>query len=308
MRYIQKGMRVIAAFILGVALSSFQLGIAHADQAPSGCNSNSLDLTVTKDRTNVEPGSAIHYGVYVTNVNNGSSIACNITNATVTLQLPAADGTPTGTVVTLASGVDYPAGTANTLVGTTPYTVAVNPGVTDVVAQGNVSGTLHDAPTNHAASITKTVGTSVTQPRIQLSKSADPSRGQAPLTTTFTYTVTNTSSTNAPLENVVINDSNCSSMNFGGGDANTNNLLDVGESWTYTCKRIFSTAGTFTNTAQVQARNTIDSVTVSSSQTLATVVVTPRTTGLPGLPNTGVHASVTANQWWHTFLNDSVKI
>jgi len=176
-----------------------------------------------------------------------------------------------------------------------------------VVAEGNVSGTLHDAPVDHAASITKTVGTSVTQPSILLSKSASPSQGQAPLATTFTYTVTNTSSTNAPLEDVVVTDSNCSGMTFTGGDSNSNNLLDVGETWTYTCKRTFTAVGTFANTAQVQASNTVDNGGVTSNQTQISVIVRPQTTGLPGLPNTGIHAALTPAQWWHMFLNDAVK-
>lgn len=308
MRHLKKCARVLVAIIIGVAtIGSFWPGAAHANQLPSGCNSNSLDLTIAKDRTNVRQGSTIQYAVYITNLDNGSSIACDITGATVTLRLPAADGTPTGTSVTLATSVDYPAGTASTLVGTSSYVVAVNPGVTDVVAEGNVSGTLHDAPVDHAASITKTVGTSVTRPSMLLSKTASPSRGQAPLTVTFTYTVTNTSSTNAPLEDVTITDSNCSGMTFTGGDPNANNLLDVGEAWIYTCKRTFTARGTFTNTAQVQATNTIDNGSVTSNQAQISVVVRPRTTGLPGLPNTGVHTVLTPAQWWHMFLHDAVK-
>jgi len=130
MRQLQTCARVIAAIIIGVAtIGSFWPGVAGADQDPAGCNSNSLDLTVTKDRTNVRQGSTIQYAVYITNLDNGSSIACDITGATVTLRLPAADGTPTGSIITLASGVDYPAGTTSTLVGTASYVVAVNPGV-----------------------------------------------------------------------------------------------------------------------------------------------------------------------------------
>lgn len=308
MRHLKKCARVLAAIIIGVAaIGSFWPGAVHANQLPSGCNSNSLDLTVTKDRTNVRQGSTIQYAVYITNLDSGSSIACDITGATVTLRLPAADGTPTGTSVTLATSVDYPAGTTSTLVGTASYVVAVNPDVTDVVAEGNVSGTLHDAPVDHAASITKTVGTSITRPSILLSKTASPSRGQAPLAVTFTYTVTNTSTTNAPLEDVIITDSNCSGMTFTGGDGNSNNLLDVGEAWTYTCKRTFTARGTFTNTAQVQATNTVDNGGVTSNQAQASVVVRPRTTGLPGLPDTGVPAALTPAQWWHMFLHDTIN-
>ena len=72
--------------------------------------------------------------------------------------MPAADGTPTGTLVTLATGASYPAGFTQTTVGTANYTVATNPGVTDIVAEARVNGVLHDAPVDHAAEIIKTVG------------------------------------------------------------------------------------------------------------------------------------------------------
>ena len=134
---------------------------ANADQSPSGCNSNRLNTSIIKDKTAVYQGDTLTYNVTVSNVNFGSDIACDITNATVAVRLPAADGTPTGAIVTLASGVDYPAGTATTLVGTVPYVVNVNPGVIDIVAQVSANGTLHDAPVNHSASIVKTLGTSV---------------------------------------------------------------------------------------------------------------------------------------------------
>lgn len=134
---------------------------AYADQSPAGCNGNRLSTSLIKDKTAVYQGDTITYTVTVSNLSSGSDIACDITNATVTLTLPAADGTPTGTVIVLASGVDYLAGTSATVVGSRQYVVNVDPGVTDIVAQVSANGTLHDAPVNHSASIIKTLGTSV---------------------------------------------------------------------------------------------------------------------------------------------------
>lgn len=304
MRRLSLVSRIVTVFMGAFLCMALGVTSVSADQTPSGCNSNSLDLTVTKNRTMVEEGDTITYGVHVTNLDNGSSIACDITGATVTVTLPARDGTPTGTVVTLATGVDYPAGTASTLVGTADYNVSVDPGVTDVVAQGNVSGTLHDAPTNHAASITKTVGTSVTQPSMSLAKTANPSSGKTVFTATFTYTITNTSSTNAPLNNVTINDDNCKAMSFSGGDTNGNATFDVGEQWVYTCKQTFTNAGTFTNTAHALAVNTVDSRSVISNQAQATVTVRA---GLPGLPSTGTNTTLTSDQWWSMFLQSKLQ-
>lgn len=123
-----------------------------------------LTASIIKDKTQVYPGDTITYTVTVSNLNSGPDIACDITNATVEVTLPAADGTATGTVVTLASGVDFLAGTPLSIIGSTPYVVAVNPGVIDIVAQVSVDGTLHDAPTDHTALIIKTLGTSVIEP------------------------------------------------------------------------------------------------------------------------------------------------
>ena len=106
-------------------------------------------------------GDTLTYTVTTSNVNSGGDFACDITNASVTVTLPAADGTPTGTVINIVTGQNYPAGSPVTDIGTIPYVVNVNPGVVDIVAEVRVTGTLHDAPADHAALIVKTIGTSV---------------------------------------------------------------------------------------------------------------------------------------------------
>lgn len=136
----------------------------YAHQSPSGCNSNRFNISIVKDRTEVYEGQILTYTVTATNVNFGSDIACDITAANIDLTLPAADGTPTGQVVNLVTNQDFPAGTTTTLVGTAQYTVDVNPGVVDIVAEGRAQGTLHDAPVDHSALIVKTLGTSVVAP------------------------------------------------------------------------------------------------------------------------------------------------
>jgi uncharacterized repeat protein (TIGR01451 family) len=137
---------------------------AAAIQSPTGCNSNRLSLSITRDKLTVQNGDTLTYTVTLSNVDAGASIACDIDNATVAVILPAFDGTPTGQTVTLTTNGSYPAGTAFGVVGTVPYTVNVGSSVTDATAEATVNGTLHDAPTDHAATISKTIGTTVVHP------------------------------------------------------------------------------------------------------------------------------------------------
>lgn len=153
----QKIRGAAAAFMAVVLLAA----PASAVQSPAGCNGNRLNLSLVKDKTAVQQGETITYTVTVSNLDAAPALACDIDTANVTVTLPAADGTPTGTAVTLVNNANYPAGYPITLVSTVPYVVSVNAGVTDVVAQARVTGVLHDAPLDHAAEIIKTVGTAV---------------------------------------------------------------------------------------------------------------------------------------------------
>jgi hypothetical protein len=266
-----------AGCVAGAAVLIGTIGAAPAGahQSPPGCDSNSLTLTVTKDRTLVRNGDRSNYTVAVAN-NEGS--ACDLTSVTVSLTLPAADGTPRGEVVTLASNVDYPAGTAPRVLGTVPWTVALNAGVTDAVTQAKANGVLHDAPTDHAAEIVKTLGTTVTQPHLTVTQTATPDSGTAPLGVTYTYVVTNDSSTPVPIANPVVTDDRCASPVYSSGDGNGNGLLDNGEAWTYTCTQTFGTPGGVTSTAGASGTSTVDNLPVVATpvSTSVTVALPPR--------------------------------
>lgn len=142
------------------ALSILSIPVS-AIQSPAGCNSNRLNLSLTRDKIEIKEGDTLTYTIMLSNLDSGSNLACDIDTATVALTLPALDGTPTGQVVTLTTTGNYPAGTPVTVVGTVPYTVNVNDGVVDASAEATVNGVLHDAPTDHAAQINKTIGTTI---------------------------------------------------------------------------------------------------------------------------------------------------
>lgn len=165
MKHLTSRLRV-SAVIIGVlciqAVMAPRVVVAHT--SPPGCNSNRLNVDITKNKTEVQQGDTLVYSVNVANLDAGSALACDFTNVTIDVTLPAADGTPTGTVVNVVTNASYTASMPVTSVGTVPYIVNVNAGVTDIVAQVSASGTLHDAPVDHSATITRTVGTSVIVP------------------------------------------------------------------------------------------------------------------------------------------------
>jgi hypothetical protein len=268
-------MKLRAMLVGGAATISALLGAspAAAHQSPPGCASNSVILTPTKDKTLVRNGDQTNYTV---SISNDVGAACDVTGATVTLTLPAPDGTPTGQSVTLAAGANYPAGSTTQVLGTVPYTVAMNPGVTDAVVRATVNGTLHDAPTDHAADVIKTLGTEVTQPHLTLTESATPASGQAPLSVTFTYTLTNDSSTPAPISNPRVTDDKCDSVTLTGGDGNGNGVLDNGETWTYTCTQRFVTGAIYTSSATATGTSTVDNRPVDAAPVRTTIEVANR--------------------------------
>jgi hypothetical protein len=280
-------MRALAGFaassIAAVVLTLVAVSPAVAHQSPPGCDANSLDLTLTKDRTSIRNGDTSTYTVQIA---NDSGNACDITDATVSLTLPAADGSPSGQTVTLAAGVDYPAGTGRRVIGRVPWVVNLNPGVSNAIAQGNADGTLHDAPSDDDAHITKTLGTTATQPHATLDCSVSPSSGDTPLSVTLTCTLKNDSSTDAPLSDVGFSNDRCgSSPTRTGGDGNS--TLDTGETWTYTCGAIVNDAGTTTSHAAASATNTVDHqpVTIAPDE-VSVLASTPTTPGVEGGPPT----------------------
>ena len=136
--------------ITGVAVAMLTLAgaaPAFATQSPQGCTGNHANVSIDRDRgvPIYANGETIQYLISVSNSDPGS---CDVDGVTLVLHLPAADGSPTGQAVTVATGLAMPAGTTKRVISTIPYKLAVNPGVTDAVAQIQATaGLLHDAPT-----------------------------------------------------------------------------------------------------------------------------------------------------------------
>lgn len=201
------------ALMLGMWATFGSASPAQADTSPEGCSSNNLGLDIQRalapgqtgpaNASVVSPGQEILYRV---TVNNTNGEGCDVINANVTLTLPAADGTATGTVIDLTpdsaiydgTDADFPVdGSGDTIYPAVSYTVSVDPGVTTIVARADVLSVdgLLDTPEGQPGDlveISKTVSSTVTVPDISIEKTPDGEEIQAGDTASFTIEVTAT--------------------------------------------------------------------------------------------------------------------
>ena len=272
--------RIAVGWIAAVVLAALGAAPADAHKSPPGCTSNSLDIALVRENDVVRNGDQNDYTVLLDNVGGAP---CDVTGVTARVTLPAPDGTPTGEDVLIASNADYPAGLSERSIGVATWNVKLNSGVSDAVTQVRLVGVLHDQDVDHALDITRTIGTTVTQPSATVTGTANPSSGDSPLQTTFTYSVTNNSSTNAPLKpesGGIRGDDVCANLTRTGGDSDNDNQLDVGETWTYSCTTTLTQPGNTTSHATAVFTNSVDNrpVTIPPAEATASVFSTPAVT------------------------------
>lgn len=164
-------------------------------------------------------GGPVTYTYLVTNTGN-----VPLSNVTIDddkcsqITGPTGDGSPTG-VLELEETWTY------------ECTMDVGTTTTNVV---DVTGTFEDVTVDDSDQATVTVLPEPDAPDINVVKTANPtSLGEGGGSVTYTYVVTNPG--NVALSNVTIEDDKCAPISGPTGDANTNDDLDVGETWTYTC-------------------------------------------------------------------------
>jgi hypothetical protein len=136
--------------------------------------------------------------------------------------------------------------------------VALNPGVTDAVAEATATGTLHDAPVDHLANVVKTLGSTSTQPHTTLSASVSTTGTAPPFTATYAYLERNDSTTSAPMVSVTVDDDACAPVTYLAGDTNNDHVLEPGESWAFTCKKTITKAGTYVSHISASGVNVAD--------------------------------------------------
>ena len=159
---------------------------------PPGCSSNEFYVDISRIPNVVHIGENITYTVCAGNGTPGPPVACNVTNATITLRLPASDGTATGTLITLATGANFTwDGSDDTCYPNVTWTVDVNPGVSVIYAKAKGKGQVQFFIPVTAA-VKKNVPTSILSPEIEVTKEADAEFSKAGDNITYTITVNNT--------------------------------------------------------------------------------------------------------------------
>lgn len=109
--------------------------------------------------------------------------------------------------------------------------------------------------------------TSVQIPAIAVTKSASASNVTPGSSVTYTYQVTN-ASIDALLSGISVSDDKCAPVSFGGGDADSDGNLQIGETWTYTCVATLSATTTNTATASGSWRGRTVTATASATVTV----------------------------------------
>jgi hypothetical protein len=238
-----------------VAFGAIGVAPARANQSPAGCARNALALDITKDKTVIHrEGDVIAYGIFVGNPGND---ACDYTAVSVDFTVPG------GQPQTVATNLNLPSNTPLHQIATVNYTVPPTTTPVDLDAHGHAAGTLHDAPANHAGAVTKDVGTTSFAPSMALTKTGSTIGGVVPLAVTYTYTLTNTTPVSQdlpdfPIVSPAVTDNLCAPLTYIAGDANGDQQLNVGETWTYTCTKTYTAAGCYTNVANATGTVVID--------------------------------------------------
>lgn len=240
--------------------------LAPAHPSPADCTgSTGLGFQINGNQTIKRNGDVVPITARIRNIGAG---ACDITEATVTLQFPAPDGSPGGQEVTLATDADFLAGSDYVDFPAVNHTANFNDGVFRGFITLEVSGTKHyPDPTGDTPDVSSLMSPLViNRPHVTLTVTPSLSSGDAPLDVTYTYTAENDSPQEpggSPIlpgvSQAEILDDTCSPVVFTGGNTTVEDpaTLSPGETWTFTCTTTLP-GGTFTNHARLTGSSNWD--------------------------------------------------
>jgi Domain of unknown function DUF11 len=105
-------------------------------------------------------------------------------------------------------------------------------------------------------------------PEIAIDKTSNAQEVDKGDTVTYTYTVTNPG--DLALSDISVTDDKCSLIVYQSGDANTNNILESGETWVYACSMELN--DTTTNKATVEGTDSFQETVTASDSVTVTVI------------------------------------
>jgi uncharacterized repeat protein (TIGR01451 family) len=233
-----------------------------------------LDITKVADRSSVDAaGETINYTVTVDNAGN-----MTLTGITVT--------DPFVTNFTYSTG-DTNGDSKLDLTETWTYTGSHTVTQAEMDAGGTINNT---ATADSAQTAPETASASVTvvqQPDLTIAKAANPTSADA-AGDVINYTVTVDNVGNVTLTGVTVTDPLVTNLALTAGDANSDNKLDVTETWTYT--------GTHTVTqAEIDAGNSLNNTATADSDQTAPESASASVTLPPPPPPSGTAISIDDN-------------
>lgn len=233
--------------------------------SPSGCaNDHSLFMDMSGLNEVKRNGDKI---AVAPTFGNTSANACDITEGTVTVAFPNADGTK-GPEVVVATGVGLPVGKTKTFPAAT-HTVRFGSGVFRGFVWIELKGVWHfDGHGSDAVSV-GALGRPLVISRPHVTFGVDAAKSaSSPWTVTYTYSAENDSPSDPAGEisnptpgafGVEVADDSCSPVTFTGGDTTVTvpPVLEKGETWTYECTRSLP-AGSLVDIATFTGASTRD--------------------------------------------------
>ena len=263
---------------------------ASAHPLPADCTANGIDITPAESSKLVRQGDVMTFTVGLRNDNAAFGKPCDAENVSVGFRLPGTNArfNPVATPTAIKTGQYYAYPFGLVLLGSLTWTVNTDPNLDFGQAQAVAyNGKLHFTRTDpDMAEITKTLSFEITNPALTIDKTGSIQQGQAPQNVTYTYVVTNTSTTDVPMSQVKVTDDLCASATYTSGDSG-DQLLSNGEKWTFTGSTLHQAPGVYTNTAKACAVSAVDNRDVCSPPDTWTVTLTPPPPP-PPVPQAGV--------------------
>jgi LPXTG-site transpeptidase (sortase) family protein len=231
-------------------------------------------IHVVKSSTTTEitvAGQVVPYSFVVTNTGN-------VTLTVITVSDPICDATP---VLSGDTNIDSQLQTTETWTYTCTHTVTQ----AEMDAATGIEPQLHNEVTvdsNETEPVNDTKDIPITQtPAMEVTKVADVSTYVLGDTITYTITVKNTG--NVSISDLVVSDPKASTgPTYSSGDTNSNLILDVGETWTYTATHVITQAdmdaGSFANTATGSGKDPKDGPVTDTGDETVTTTQTPALT------------------------------